>query len=68
VDAFLANATGSGWAEDLLPNAVTREGMKKHLLQRDKAKPTVQMDTFKLEALGSILNLSGQNWMIVALF
>jgi hypothetical protein len=60
VDAFLANATGSGWAEDLLPNTVTREGMKKHLSQRDKAKPTVQMDTFKSEALGSILNLSGQ--------
>jgi hypothetical protein len=60
VDAFLANATGSGWAEDLLPDEVTREGMKKHLSQRDKAKPTVQMDTFKSEALGSILNLSGQ--------
>jgi hypothetical protein len=60
VDAFLANATGSGWVEDLLPNAVTREGMKKCLSQRDKAKPTVQMDTFKSEALGSILNLSGR--------
>jgi hypothetical protein len=29
VDAFVANATGSGWVEDLLPDEVTREGMKK---------------------------------------
>jgi hypothetical protein len=60
VDAFVTNATVSGWVEDLLPDEVTREGMKKYLSQRDEAKPTVQMDTFKSEALGSILNLTGR--------
>jgi hypothetical protein len=60
VDALATNATGSGWAEDLLPDEMTREGMKKHLSQRDEAKPTAQMDTFKSEALGSALNLTGR--------
>jgi hypothetical protein len=40
---------------------MTREGIKKYLSQRDKAKPTVQMDTFRMEALASILNLTSQN-------
>jgi hypothetical protein len=52
--------TGSSWVNDLLPDDVTREGMKKYLSQRDKAKPIVQMDTFKMEALASNLNLTGQ--------
>jgi hypothetical protein len=60
VEAFVNNATVSGWVEDLLPDETTREGMKKYLMQRDKAKPIVQMDTFKSEALASILNLTGR--------
>jgi tetratricopeptide (TPR) repeat protein len=60
VAAFVANATGSGWVEALLPDDVTREGMKKYLSQSDKTKPIVQMDTFKSEALASILNLTGR--------
>jgi hypothetical protein len=39
---------------------MTREGMKKYLSQRNKAKPIVQMDTFLLEALVANLNLTGQ--------
>jgi hypothetical protein len=60
VDAFVANATRSGWVEDLLPDDVTREGMKRYLSHREKTKPIVQMDTFKSEALASILNLTGR--------
>jgi hypothetical protein len=60
VDAFVANATVSGWAEDLLPDEATREGVMKYLSRRHDAKPHVQMDTFKSEALASILNLTGR--------
>jgi hypothetical protein len=60
VDTFVANATGLSWVDDLLPDNVTREGMKKYLSSRDKAKPIVQMDTFKMEVLASILNLTGR--------
>jgi hypothetical protein len=59
-DALAASASGRGWAEDLLPDEVTREGMKKCLSERNKAKPAAQMDAFKLEALGSVLNLTAQ--------
>ena len=42
------------------PDVVTREQIMKYLSQSDKAKLAIKMDTFKLEALESILNLTGR--------
>jgi hypothetical protein len=38
VDAFVANTAGSDWVEDLLPDDMTREGMKKYFVMKRQGK------------------------------
>jgi hypothetical protein len=52
VDAFVANATVSGWAEDLLPDEATREGMMKCLSRRHDAKTPCADGHFQIRGTG----------------